>query len=49
VRGNETFAWGLSGSQVFLLFTLPLLFAYFGRQFARHAYRAEPALVTAGG
>jgi prolipoprotein diacylglyceryltransferase len=49
VRGNETFGWGLSGSQVFLLFTLPLLFVHFGRQFARHAYRAEPALVTAGG
>jgi len=49
VRGNETFAWGLSGSQVFLLFTLPLLFAYFVRQLTRHAYRAEPALAAAGG
>lgn len=44
VRGNETFALGLSGSQVFLLFTLPLLFAYFARQIARGAYsRPAPA------
>lgn len=40
VRGNETFLWGLSGSQVFLLCTLPLLVAYFGRQLARGAYRS---------
>lgn len=39
VRGNETFLWGLSGSQVFLLCTLPLLVGYFGKQLARHAYR----------
>jgi prolipoprotein diacylglyceryltransferase len=37
VRGNETFALGLSGSQVFLLLTLPLLYAYFARQLARRA------------
>lgn len=39
VRGNPVFALGLSGSQLFLLCTLPLLFAYFARQLARGAYR----------
>jgi len=43
VRGNERFAFGLSGSQVLLLLTLPILFAYFGRQLARHAYRHRGA------
>jgi len=38
VRGNETFALGLSGSQVFLLCTLPLLVVHFIRQLLRHAY-----------
>jgi len=40
VRGNETFAFGLSGSQVFLLCTLPLLVAYFAR---RRVRREQPA------
>ena len=39
VRGNDTFALGLSGSQIFLMATMPLLFAYFTRQVVRHAYR----------
>ncbi|HSD48759.1 MAG TPA: diacylglyceryl transferase, partial [Actinomycetota bacterium] len=43
VRGNETFLWGLSGSQIFLLCTMPLLLAYFGRQLARGAYRPAAA------
>jgi prolipoprotein diacylglyceryl transferase len=47
VRGNETFLWGLSGSQVFLLCTLPLLVAYFGRQLARGAYRSAALEVAA--
>jgi prolipoprotein diacylglyceryltransferase len=50
VRGNDTFALGLSGSQVFLLMTMPLLFGYFAGQLARHAYTrhrvAEPHLVA---
>ena len=47
VRGNETFLWGLSGSQVLLLCTLPLLFAYFARQLVRGAYRPAPLEVAA--
>jgi prolipoprotein diacylglyceryltransferase len=46
VRGNETFLWGLSGSQVFLLCTLPLLVAYFTRQVVRGVYRATPLKVA---
>ena len=46
VRGNETFTLGLSGSQVFLLCTLPLLALYFARQLARHAYTVEPREVA---
>jgi phosphatidylglycerol:prolipoprotein diacylglycerol transferase len=42
VRGNETFALGLSGSQVFLLGTLPLLVAYFARRAVRRAPRPAP-------
>ena len=38
VRGNDTFALGLSGSQIFLLLTMPLLFGYFARQLAHRAY-----------
>ncbi len=38
VRGNDTFALGLSGSQIFLLMTMPLLYGYFARQLAHHAY-----------
>jgi prolipoprotein diacylglyceryltransferase len=51
VRTNDTFAWGLSGSQIFLLATMPLLFIYFGRQLARHAYRRPvmPQSALAGG
>lgn len=48
VRGNETFALGLTGSQIFLTATMPLLFAYFLRQLARHAYqpvRPRPAVI----
>lgn len=48
VRGNETFALGLTGSQIFLLMTMPLLFLYFGRQLVRHAYRAVPAQSATG-
>ncbi len=47
VRGNETLLWGLSGSQVFLLCTLPLLLAYFAGQLARGAYRSGPVEVAA--
>ncbi len=43
VRGHETFALGLTGSQLFLVVTMPLLFAYFARQLVRHAYRALAA------
>ncbi len=47
VRGSEHFALGLSGSQIFLLLTMPVLYAYFVRQLARGAYgpvarRAQP-------
>ncbi len=42
VRGNDTFVLGLSGSQIFLLATMPVLFAYFARQFAHRAYRPAP-------
>lgn len=48
VRGNDTFALGLSGSQIFLLVTMPLLLAYFARQLAHRAYSrprvASPAV-----
>jgi len=43
VRGHEVFALGLSGSQLFLLLTMPILYTYFGRQLARGAYRTSPA------
>ncbi len=46
VRGHETFALGLTGSQVFLLVTLPLLYAYFGRQLISHAYRPSGPVVA---
>lgn len=48
VRGNATMALGLSGSQLFLAGTLPLLISYFIRQLARHAYRRAPAVALAG-
>jgi prolipoprotein diacylglyceryltransferase len=47
VRGNEVFAWGLTGSQLFLLVTLPVGYGYFARQLARHAYHRAP--VSPGG
>ena len=39
VRGNEVFAWGLTGSQIFLLLTLPVGYVYFARHLARRPYR----------
>lgn len=53
VRGNPDYLWGMSGSQVFLLVTMPVLIGYFVRQLARHAYRApvpvaEPVRVLQG-
>lgn len=48
VRGNPAFALGLTGSQIFLLFTMPVLVAYFGRQLARHAYRSVAVRSVAG-
>lgn len=44
IRVNPRFAWGLSGSQVFLIFTLPVLIAYFARQVARGAYHVRGRL-----
>lgn len=52
VRGGDVFFLGLTGSQVFLLFTMPFLYAYFGRQFARRAYRrpiGTGSPITTGG
>jgi prolipoprotein diacylglyceryltransferase len=49
VRDHETFVLGLTGSQIFLQVTLPLLYAYFGRQLIRHAYRpSDPGPVVVG-
>jgi prolipoprotein diacylglyceryltransferase len=42
VRGNDVLALGLTGTQLFLAMTLPLLIAYFGRQVWRGAYRSAP-------
>jgi len=42
VRGNDVLAFGLSGSQLFLLATMPCLFVYFGRQLAHRAYGPAP-------
>ncbi len=42
VRGNDTFAFGLTGSQIFLLVTMPLLYGYFARQLVQHSYRRPP-------
>jgi prolipoprotein diacylglyceryltransferase len=42
VRANDPLAYGLTGSQTFLMVTMPLLFAYFMRQLVRHAYRPLP-------
>lgn len=46
VRGNETFALGLSGSQIFLLGTLPLLAAALARRALRRASRPAPREVV---
>jgi phosphatidylglycerol---prolipoprotein diacylglyceryl transferase len=50
VRGNADLAFGLSGSQLFLIPSTLLLIAYFGRQLARDAYTVPapiaPALVV---
>lgn len=45
VRGHEAFAFGLTGSQVFLVATMPVLIGYFCRQIATGAYRPATALV----
>lgn len=42
VRGNPVFTWGLTGSQLFLLVTLPVGYLYFARQLARRAYHPAP-------
>ena len=47
VRGNEVMAGGLTGSQIFLLVTLPLLVVYVARQWAAGAYRPATSLATA--
>ena len=41
VRGNPEMAFGLTGTQLFLLATMPLLIAYFITQLARGTYRSE--------
>ena len=42
VRGNDEMAFGLTGTQLFLLATVPLLIAYFVSQVAREAYGPLP-------
>ncbi len=42
VRGHPVFAFGLTGSQLFLAVTMPVLVGYFIRQLARGAYRLAP-------
>lgn len=49
VRGHDTFAFGLTGSQIFLLVTMPVLFAYFVRQVARGAYHRPVAVLASFG
>jgi phosphatidylglycerol:prolipoprotein diacylglycerol transferase len=41
VRGNPVMALGLTGTQLFLALTLPLLIGYFVAQIARGAYRTQ--------
>ncbi len=50
VRGNEVMAAGLTGTQLFLAVTMPILVGYFVRQFRIGAYRPtpHPAVITAG-
>lgn len=43
VRGNPEMAFGLTGTQLFLLATMPLLIGYFITQLVRGAYRPQPA------
>jgi prolipoprotein diacylglyceryltransferase len=43
VRGNPVMAWGLSGTQLFLIMTLPILGGYFLAQLARGAYSVPSA------
>lgn len=47
VRGNPEMAAGLTGSQLFLLATVPLLALHVARQWSGGAYRLEPARSTA--
>ncbi len=50
VRGNEVMAAGLSGTQIFLAFTMPILIGYFIRQLRTRAYTgaAPPVAIAAG-
>ena len=43
VRGNPEMAFGLTGTQLFLLATMPILIGYFIAQLARHAFRPDSA------
>lgn len=49
VRGHDTYAFGLTGSQVFLMATLPILYYYFALQLARHAYWSPERSPAAAG
>ncbi|HSF84228.1 MAG TPA: prolipoprotein diacylglyceryl transferase family protein [Acidimicrobiia bacterium] len=46
VRGNEVMALGLTGTQLFLAATLPILLGYFVRQLRSGAYRTTAAAST---
>lgn len=48
VRGNPEMAVGLTGTQLFLVVTMPFLIGYFISQLARGAYRTEPVPGTVG-
>lgn len=45
VRGNEVLLLGLTGTQVFLIASLPLLIGYFGSQIRRGVYRQTRSMV----
>jgi prolipoprotein diacylglyceryltransferase len=45
VRGNEVLLLGLTGTQVFLIVSLPLLIGYFGSQIRRGVYRQTRPVV----
>ncbi len=47
VRGNQVMAGGLTGSQIFLILTLPLLAAYVMRRWRSGAYRSTEMEVAA--